>query len=194
MVLLLLNGLKNSNEQFNDIVKSLRGSLKSPAHEDYVADKGLTKLDLVRRYASTLKSTYVNLVQSKQWEVSSSSGDSFFPAVGTGSVRKGGVNPSSNSASQIIQPGFQKPRPDWQNWYRSQICDHHCGGPHPSKYHGDQGIYNRPFKPKQRTPNKKPKSGFNFKSKDSKTEFKKRVYQAMFDCIMEGVDFEMPSD
>eukprot|EP00956_Cyclotella_meneghiniana_P018815 scaffold31709_cov41-Cyclotella_meneghiniana.AAC.5 len=57
MVLLLLNGLKSSNEHFNDIVTSLRGSLKSPAHEDYVADKGLTELDLVRRYASTLKST-----------------------------------------------------------------------------------------------------------------------------------------
>eukprot|EP00956_Cyclotella_meneghiniana_P042101 scaffold248355_cov50-Cyclotella_meneghiniana.AAC.2 len=187
MVLLLLNGLKSSNEQFNDIVKSLRGSLKSPAHEDYVADKELTELDLVRRYASTLKNTYVNLVQSKKWKAnSSSSGDSFFPAVSTGSAgRQGGVNPPSN---QVIPPGFQKPRPDWQKWFRSLTCAH-CGGSHPSKYHGDQGIYDRPFKPKPRPPLTKPKSGFNFKSKDSKAEFKKRVYQAMVDC-MEDVDIE----
>ena len=193
MVLLLLNGLKSNNEHFNDIVKSLRGSLKSPAHEDYVADKGLTELDLVRRYASTLKNTYVNLVQSKQWNVkSSSSGESFFPAIGAGSAgRQGGVSPPSNSDNQIIPPGYQKPRPAWQKWFRSSTCAH-CGGPHPSKYHGDQGIYDRPFKPKQRPPSTKPKSGFNFKSKDSKTEFKKRVYQAMFDC-MEDVDPDMMS-
>jgi hypothetical protein len=185
IIQLLLEGLIYcSNEKFRLIVTAQLGWLSTPAFGEWSRQYGGNRLLLINKLADGLKNQYRSLQQNREWKAYTSNSSSFFKA--SGPPRQ---LPPSNSSK--LPEGYVHPRDGWKKWFRSQDCQvPGCGQKHPTKYHDDPGIVDRPFKPtgrkyngshspiKSPTKSKTPiriKKGFNDK-------FKKRVYNLM-ECI-----------
>lgn len=184
LVNLLLEGLLHcSNEKFKTAVMAQLGYLDSPAFDEYIASHGCDKLMLLNKCAEKLKSKYRQLQQAGAWTVPKDT-PRFFPAAA-----------SSEEDTNAGRPGYVPPKKEWQDWFDRSRCDvKGCGGNHPTKHHNDPGIRNRWFKPRDFKSNKShgqdsSRSNSNSGSStpriktDKQEEYKKRVYNALFDCV-----------
>jgi len=122
------------NEEFRSICSSQLGFLSTPMYEEWSICKSpdiLVQLDV---FASKLETKYDALKASKAW-AGTTRPDSTFPAV------------SSQTPPTAPRGVPRSPDPAWQRWFDSQVCEI-CKQSHPTKYHDDQGIRNRPYAPK----------------------------------------------
>ena len=193
LVKYMLQGhLSTTVDEYKDFVKSLLAQLDSPLYEEWEQKQGGQAV-LLGKFASKLRQQY-HLMQSKQrWTPASSSSKttptgSFFPARASPANNKPRIPPTrSSSSGQHTTPppnaaelGLVPPREEWQQWFDQQICQR-CKGRHPTKYHDDTGIRNRWFRPKEKSGKSRAPRIQASKAQD----FKKRIYQAMFDCVEE---------
>jgi hypothetical protein len=122
------------NEDFRSICSSQLGFLSTPMYEEWSLGKAhdiLVQLDV---FATKLESKYEALRASKVWS-GTTRPDSTFAAA---SIRG---PPSSRSSAPLA------PNPSWQRWFDSKTCGI-CGKVHPTKYHDDPGVGDRPYVPK----------------------------------------------
>ena len=166
------------NDKFCSICSSQLGFLFTPMYEEWSLCKSpdiLVQLDV---FASKLESKYDALKASKAWS-GTTLPDSTFQAVSSSSP------PVSSRGSTP-----QAPNPSWQRWFDSKICGI-CGKSHPTKYHEDPEIRNRPYAPKtsssQRLAAKNPgssrslaRTGPRFKT-GGKSRFIRSVHQALLE-------------
>jgi hypothetical protein len=165
------------NEEFRSICSSQLGFLSTPMYEEWSLSKSpdiLVQLDV---FASKLETKYDSLKASQAW-AGTAHPDSTFPA----------VTPLSPAPTSRGLP--QAPNPSWQRWFDSKTCGI-CGKPHPTKYHDDPEIRNRPYVPKTSSSQRlagKPtgasrsfdRSGPRFK-KGGKGRFLRSVHQALLE-------------
>lgn len=109
--------------------------LSTPVYEDLTLHNSPDILVQLDTFSSKLESNYEALKKSKDGS-GITHPDSTFKA----------------SSTLLIKPLIQSsptraPDSSWQCWFDSKTCDI-CGQVHPTKYHNDPGIQNRPFIPK----------------------------------------------
>ena len=171
------------NEEFRSICSAQLGFLSTPMYEDWVLHTSPDPLVQLDSFAGKLESKYEALKASKAWSGINRPDSSFKASTTSG--------PSQTPSSSNARP----PDPAWQRWFDSQTCDV-CGKAHPTKYHDDPSIRNRPFIPKpsstQRhvarasTSSRLHTNGPRFK-KGGKGTFIRRVHQALLENV-EDVD------
>jgi hypothetical protein len=185
----MLNGQKHSTvEEYCKIVEGMAASIEGPLFDAYVLSMGGDQVKILFQFITKLKKNYVSLQTSKKWNPrSKSSGGAFFKATLNKTLQ-----------SPVDQNGNLLPNKSWQSWFDRQVCEK-CGVKgHPTKYCLDQGIRDRPWKPKPASlpnPSVSCSKPNNFKRSpkiktDKVGEFKKRIYQAFVDCV-EDTDAEM---
>ena len=123
------------NDEFRSICSSQLGFLSTPMYEEWSLCKSpdiLVQLDV---FVSKSESKYDALKASRTWS-GTNLPDSTFQAV-------------SSSSPPVTSRGStpQAPNPSWQCWFDSKTCGI-CGKSHPTKYHDDPEIRNRPYAPK----------------------------------------------
>ena len=175
---LLKNVRECKNEDFAEIVRALSGSYHSTDHPDDNA----ARLEMMEFLCNKLVAKYRAFVKAKDWPASSTSSSGL-----TGGFKA----EEDRDSSSLHRDGFVQPRPEWQAWWDSCTCKH-CGKPHPTKYHNDQGARNRPYRPTHRgTPPKTARSPSNsdsklpgFKSPADKKKYNETVHKAMLDYCL----------
>jgi hypothetical protein len=165
------------NEEFRSICSSQLGFLSTPMYEEWSLVKAQDILVQLDVFASKLETKYEALKASKSW-AGTTRPDSTFKAA------------SAESSPSPRHTAPQAPNPSWQRWFDSKTCGI-CGKPHPTKYHDNPGIWNRPYAPKASTsqrlgtksqvPHRSTEStGPRFK-KGGKDKFLRSVHQALLD-------------
>ena len=117
-----------NNKGLRSICSSQLGFLSTPMYEDWALHTSPDILVQLNSFSAKLESKYEALKTSKAWS--------------------GKLDQIAHSMPPRHLALRTPPHPpSWQWWFDSKTCDIY-GQAHPTKYHEDPGIRNRPFVPK----------------------------------------------
>lgn len=138
IIVYFINGLADcSNKEFHDVCVAQKGFMSTPIYEQWVEQKGARNnpAALLEYFSTTLVSKYKSLLQGFKW-------------VGA-DAKKSSFNASTSTDVTSTDGAIYKARHgSWVEWFDRQVCTvPGCNKNHPTKYHDDPGIRNRPFVP-----------------------------------------------
>lgn len=138
IIVYFINGLADcSNKEFHDVCVAQKGFMSTPIYEQWVEQKGARNnpAALLEYFSTTLVSKYESLLQGFKW-TGADAKKSSFKAI------------AEDSSSSTDGAAFKARHGSWVEWFDKQVCTvPGCNKNHPTKYHDDPGIRNRPFVP-----------------------------------------------
>jgi hypothetical protein len=166
-----------SNDEFKQTVLSIRGSLYNPLLNVQSNYSIVAQLDM---FGSALEQKFSALTTIGQW---------------TGAHHKASIFKANDDKRQHNKEDKKQHKyPSREAWFDAQVCGE-CGENHPTWAHDDP--VGKRSKSTARKPSRslsksspKPQSKFRFKSKEAKSDFNKKVHQAIAECCDEDISAE----
>lgn len=191
-----VNGLSQcSNKEFHDTCIAQKGFMSTPIYAQWVADKGAqdNPAVLLDYFSSTLLSKYEALKANFKWTGAAAKQSSF-------------TSQSLSQSHTQDRSALKARHGSWVEWFDRQTCTvPGCNKNHPTKYHDDPGIRDRPFVPfkdrKQQATRQSNGRPFNrtrfagrptsaqpsrtprFKSKEAKDKAMKAIHNVLLECV-----------
>lgn len=179
--------LESQCEEFKVVVNALIGNYHAVG--SFGLDSSADLLDKLDIYSTKLSAKYRAFLKKKTWPAASTAVDSGgFKAAAANFQRPAPQRPAPQAQ---LQDGLVPPTPRWQQWYDSSTCAK-CGKKgHPTKYCGDVGARNRPYRPRVRPADQQQERRRvgarqpSFKSSSHKRDFTKKVHNLLLEAVDE---------